>query len=138
MALTASRVSIPRLVLGPTSFTLGVTLLRLAGELRGWPRLWFDKSSGIVGITWFLPPIFGFYFAWKLWRDGERVDRVDRAFALGLMGVVLNQVVEAAVFEYAHISIYNMLVILWVVAIVSAYLPYLAWPATGWGRGFLW
>ncbi len=62
MAHTASRLSIPRLVLGPTLFTLGVTLLRLAGELRGWPSPWFDKSSGVVGITWFLPPIFGFYF----------------------------------------------------------------------------
>jgi hypothetical protein len=129
MAHTASRLSIPRLVLGPTLFTLGVTLLRLAGELRGWPSPWFDKSSGVVGITWFLPPIFGFYFAWKLWREGERIDRVDRAFALALLGVVLNQVVEATVFEYAHISIYSMLVILWTVAFISAYLQYLAWPA---------
>jgi hypothetical protein len=113
MAHTASPLSIARLVLGSTLFTLGITLLRLAGELRGWPSPWFDKSSGVVGITWFLPPIFGFYFAWKLWREGERIDRVNRAFALALLGVVLNQVVEATIFEYAHISIYSMLVILW-------------------------
>jgi hypothetical protein len=113
----------------PTLFTLGITLLRLAGELRGWPGPWFDKSSGVVGITWFLPPIFGFYFAWRLWREGERIDRVNRAFALALLGVVLNQVVETTVFEYAHISIYSMLAILWTVAILSAYLQYLAWPA---------
>ena len=129
MANSASRLSIPQLVLGPTLFTLGITLLRLAGELRGWPSPWFDKGSGVVGITWFLPPIFGFYFAWNLWREGERIDRVDRAFALALLGVVLNQVVEATVFEYAHISIYSMLVILWMVALISAYLQYLAWPA---------
>jgi hypothetical protein len=72
MAHIASRLSIPRLVLGPTLFTLGITLLRLAGELRGWPSPWFDKNCGVVGITWFLPPIFGFYFAWKLRREGER------------------------------------------------------------------
>jgi hypothetical protein len=129
MAYTASRLSIPRLVLVPTLFTLGVTLLRLAGDLRGWPSPWFDKSSGIVGITWLLPPIFGFYFAWKLWRAGERIDRVDRAFLLGLLGVVLNQLVEATVFQYAHISIYSSLVVLWTVAVISAYLQYLAWPA---------
>lgn len=117
------------MVLGPTLFTLGITLLRLAGELRGWPGPWFDKTSGVVGITWFLPPIFGFYFAWKLCREGQRIDRVNRAFTLALLGVVLNQVVEATVFEYAHISIYSMLVILWTVAIFSAYLQYLAWPA---------
>lgn len=101
----------------------------LTGELRGWPGPWFNKSSGVVGITWFLPPLFGFYFAWKLWREGERIERVNRAFALALLGVVLNQVLEATVFEYAHISIYSMLLILWMVAIVSAYLQYLAWPA---------
>jgi hypothetical protein len=43
--------------------------------------------------------------------------------------VVLNQVVEATIFEYAHIGIYSMLVILWTVAIASACLQYLAWPA---------
>lgn len=129
MPYTALRPSIPRLVLVPTLFTLGVTLLRLTGELRGWPSPWFDKRSGIVGITWLLPPIFGFYFAWKQWRAGERIDRIDRAFLLGLLGVVLNQLVEATVFQYAHISIYGSLVVLWTVAVISAYLQYLAWPA---------
>jgi hypothetical protein len=56
----------PRLVLVPTLVTLGVTVLRLAGELLGWPSPWFDKTNGLVGITWILPPIFGFYFAWKI------------------------------------------------------------------------
>jgi hypothetical protein len=129
MADAASPISIPRFVLLPTLFTLGVTLLRLAGELRGWPSPWFDKNSGIVGITWLLPPTFGFYFACKLWREGERINRVDRAFLLGLLGVILNQMVEATVFEYARISIYSMLMILWSVAVISAYLQYLAWPA---------
>ena len=41
----------------------------------------------------------------------------------------MNQVVEATVFEYARISIYSMLMILWLVAVISAYLQYLAWPA---------
>src|SRR5450432_3863018 len=109
MAHNALPLSIPRLVLGPTVITLGITLLRLAGELRGWPSPWFDKSSGVVGVTWFPPPILGFYFAWKLWHEGERMDRVDRAFALAFLGVVLSQVVEATAFQYAHISIYSML-----------------------------
>lgn len=87
------------------------------------------RQDHIVGITWLLPPIFGCYFAWKLGHEGQRIDRVGRAFLLGLLGVVLNQLVEATVFEYADISIYSMLVILWTVAIISAYLQYLAWPA---------
>jgi hypothetical protein len=129
MAHSASRISISRLVLVPTLVTLGVTLLRLLGELRGWPSPWFDKNNAIVGITLLLPPTFGVYFAWKLWREGERIDRIDRAFLLGLLGVALNQLVEATVFQYADISMYSMLVILWTVAVISAYLQYLAWPA---------
>jgi hypothetical protein len=76
-----------------------------------------------------LPPIFGFYFAWKIWEQGERIDRIGRAFLLGFLGVVLNQLVEATVFQYANISIYSMLVTLWTVALISAYLQYLVWPA---------
>jgi hypothetical protein len=82
-------------VLVPAVITLGVKLVRLAGELRGWSSPWFDRSNGLVGITWFLPPIFGFCFAWKLVHEGQRIDRVGHAFLLGLLGVVLNQLVEA-------------------------------------------
>ncbi len=128
-----ARLSTGRLVLVPTLLTLAVTLLRLVGELRGWPGPWFDRDSGIVGITWFLPPIFGFYFAWKLWRGGDRIERVGRAFALGLLGFLLIEAVEAIVFPYFHVSIFSkpeaFLLILWTVAAVSAFLQYLAWPA---------
>jgi len=124
-----SRISTARLLLVSIIFTLAVTLLRLIGELRGWPSPWFDKTSGIVGITWVLPPAFGFCFAWKLWHDGQRIARVDRAFLLGVLGFASNQLVEATVFQFVGISIYSMLLILWAVAIVSAYLQYLAWPA---------
>jgi hypothetical protein len=127
-ANSASRLSIWRVVLVPTVLTLAITLLRLAGELRGWPRPWFDPDRGIVGITW-LPPIFGIYFAWMLWHAGQRPERITRAFALGLLGCLLNEVVEATVFRYAPISIFSALLILWGVAVVSAFLQYLAWPA---------
>jgi PilZ domain-containing protein len=128
-AHTTSHLSIPRLVLVPTLFTLGVTLLSLAGELYGWPSPWFSKNSTVVGTMWWLPPIFGCYFALKLWGDSDRIDRVDRAFALGLLGVLLNQAVTATIFPDSNISIYSKLVILWTVAVLSAYLQYLGWPA---------
>lgn len=128
MANATSQLSIPHLVLVPTLLTLAVTLLRLAGELRSWPGPWFNKDSGLVGIT-MLPPIFGFYFALKLWRGGERTDSVGHAFELGLLGVVLNQGVEATVFSLLHTSIFSQLLILWTAAIISALLQYLAWPA---------
>lgn len=124
-----SRISTARLLLVSILFTLAITLLRLIGELRGWPSPWFDKTNAIVGITWILPPVFGFCFAWKLWHDGERIARVDRAFLLGVLGIALNRLVEATVFPFADISINRALLILWAVAIASAYLQYLAWPA---------
>lgn len=124
-----SRISVARFLLVSILFTLAVTVLRLVGELRGWPSPWFDKTSGLIGITWVLPPAFGFCFAWKLWHEGQRITRVGRAFLLGVLGFVLNQLVEATVFQFAGISIYSMLLILWTVAVISTYLQYLAWPA---------
>lgn len=126
--ISPARLSIWRLVFGPTVITLAVTLVRLGGELRGWPGPWFDLDRGIVGITW-LAPIFGIYFALMLWHEQERTERLPRAIALGLLGVLLNEVVEATVFPYATISIFSQLGILWAVAVVSALLQYGAWPA---------
>src|SRR5215470_6134349 len=103
MEHSVSRISIARLLLVSTLFTLAVTLLRLVGELRGWPSPWFDKTSGLVGITWVLPPVLGFCFAWKLWHEGQRIARVDRAILLGMLGFASNQLVEATVFQFAGI-----------------------------------
>lgn len=124
-----SHIPTARLLLFSMLFTLAVTVMRLVGELGYWPSPWFDKTGGIVGITWALPPVFGCCFAWKLWNDGQRIVRVERAVLLGVLGFALNQLVEATVFQFAGISIYSMLLILWAVAILSVYLQYLAWPA---------
>ena len=125
----SSTLSIPRLVLIPTLLTLGVTLLRLIGELHGWPSPWFNQDNGLVGITRFLPELFGIYFAWRLWKTGLRTNRISRAFALGLLGVALNEVVEGAVFPHFGMSIFTMLLMLWGVAVLSALLQYIGWPA---------
>ena len=54
--------SIVRLICVPALITLGVTLLRLIGELQNWsPRLFNREAGGggaLVGIAW-LVPIFG-------------------------------------------------------------------------------
>jgi hypothetical protein len=61
--------SVFRLVRVPALITLGVTLLRLIGELLNWTPALFNREAGgggaIVGIAW-LVPIFGIYFAFKL------------------------------------------------------------------------
>lgn len=66
--------SLKQLITVPAVITLGVTLLRLIGELQSWSPTLFNKSAGgggaIVGIGWLIP-IFGIYFALKLVRAGQ-------------------------------------------------------------------
>jgi len=65
----AKSISISKLIIIPAVITLGVTILRLVGELAHWPTPWFSAVAGggaaVVGISW-LPIIFGPYFALKL------------------------------------------------------------------------
>jgi len=87
-----SRISIPRLILIPSLITLGVTLLRLLGELQHWPTRLFNPEAGgqgaIIGIAW-LAPIFGFYFAMKLVRAGEVPQGALRVIGFSLAGLVV-------------------------------------------------
>jgi hypothetical protein len=61
-----------RLVLVPGLMTLAVTLLRLVGELNHWSPTLFNPEPGgggaLVGISW-LVPLFGIYFALKLYQS---------------------------------------------------------------------
>src|SRR5262249_7717481 len=75
-----------RLVLEPALIALGVTLLRLAGELGHWSERWFSTETGsivprgtswVFGITWLAAP-FGIYFAARLARAGEAAARPAR------------------------------------------------------------
>jgi len=83
-----------RLILVPALLTLGVTLLRLAGELmNGTPAL-FSRAVGggaaLVGIIW-LVPVFGVYFARRLARQGASAPagRTAGFAALGLLAFVV-------------------------------------------------
>jgi hypothetical protein len=87
-----SRPTLSQLVLVPAIITLGVTLLRLVGELEHWNRALFNPAGGgggaIVGISW-LPLIFGPYFAARLVNAGEAPARVGRAIGLAVLGLAL-------------------------------------------------
>lgn len=65
--------SIVRLIRVPALISIGVTLLRLIGELNNWSPVLFNREAGgggaLVGIAW-LVPIFGIYFALKLAQSG--------------------------------------------------------------------
>jgi hypothetical protein len=78
----SEKPSITKLVLAPALITLGVTLLRVMGELLHWSRRLFNPAPGgggaVVGIVWLIP-FFGVYFALRLARSGEVPEHPGRA-----------------------------------------------------------
>lgn len=126
-------VSIARLIAIPAVITLGITILRLAGELEHWPAPWFNAAEGgggaIVGISW-LPIIFGPYFAWKLAGAGQGPAKMGRAAAFWVLGfVVLVAGGFIAFATMAHISILTLIGFL--LMLVAACIPRAGWRALG-------
>jgi hypothetical protein len=126
-------ISITSLITIPALITLGVTVLRLVGELEHWPKLFFSTAGGgggaIVGISW-LPIIFGPYFALKLAGAGNRPSSVGKAvgFAvLGLVVLVLGGVLAGA--AHMHLSILTLVAFL--VMLVAAFIPGIGWRSLG-------
>lgn len=85
-----SSLDIRGLIFMPALITLGITLVRLAGERLHGPRFLFNSDPGglwsIVGIIW-LAPIFGIHFALKLAARGQGPKSVGRAVGFTLLGV---------------------------------------------------
>src|SRR2546428_10614575 len=85
-------IGIMKVILVPSLITLGVTILRVVGELQNWSAVLFGKGAGgggaIVGITW-LPIIFGVYFALKLLGAGAGPASLGRTFAFWGLGLGL-------------------------------------------------
>src|SRR5208337_4432350 len=87
-----SSLDIRGLILVPAVITLGLTVLRLAGELQHWSPRFFSAAAGgggaIIGISW-LPFLFGPYFAVKLASSGHGASSVWKTFALSLLGMAI-------------------------------------------------
>jgi hypothetical protein len=127
-------VSTRKLVLVPAAISLGVTLLRLLGELQGWsPRLFSREPGGgfaLVGISW-LVPIFGAWFGWKIARAGA-VPGLGRALGLTVVALVLMPALGFAAHAAGLAEVSFGTFALYVVgAIVGAVLVFRAWPALG-------
>ena len=84
MNSNTSPASTLKWILVPALLSLGVTVLRLVGELNQWAPALFSREGGgggaLVGISW-LPPVFGIYFAVRLTRAG--LGPRSRAAAVG-------------------------------------------------------
>ncbi len=72
--------------------SLAITLVRLAGELRGWsPEYWSRLPGGglsPLGITWLIP-LVGFHLGWRLRKAGQRPSSLVLAAVLPLLVFVL-------------------------------------------------
>jgi len=90
--IPSAPLSIGKLILVPSLITVGVTILRLVGELEHWTPLLFNPASGgggsLVGISW-LAPIFGIYFALKLAKSGAGPSSSPRAIGYALLGAIV-------------------------------------------------
>jgi hypothetical protein len=121
------------LVLAPAVITLGVTLVRLLGEVMNLSQRFFTRSAGgagaIVGIVW-LVPVFGVYFAIKLVSMGQRPAGALRAVLIMLAALL---VIPATGFLASALDLQpvGMIMTFGVGSLVAAWVAYQAWPALG-------
>jgi hypothetical protein len=94
--------SVRELVLWPAIVTLGVTMLRLYGELSGWSPRFFSREAGgaaaLIGIVWLIP-VFGVYFGARLAREGARPAHLGRALGFALVAFAFNTAMGIAAFN---------------------------------------
>jgi hypothetical protein len=128
-----ARPSVLKLILVPALITLGVTLVRLAGELWGGPSALFNKAAGgagaLIGIVWLIP-IFGFYFGRRLARSGSKPAGLGRVFGFMAAAILVFAAFVAGAFQFPAGSLP------WVLGLVAG--PWLAvavahrgWPDLG-------
>jgi hypothetical protein len=127
-----SRLSIVRLIAIPAVITLGITVLRLIGEMQGWPSTLVNPQAGgggaVIGIVW-LVPIFGIYFALKLTNDGQGPASPGRAALFGLLGLLILVAGFALAFAVSQPGLLGAQLTVGVAAVVATLLQRRSWPA---------
>jgi len=126
-------MSITSLIAIPALITLGITILRLVGELEHWPKPWFSAAAGgggaIVGISW-LPIIFGPYFALKLAGAGDGPSSAGKAIGFAVLGLVLY--VLACVLIQVSLARHPIVSLLaFLLTLVAAFIPGIGWRLLG-------
>jgi len=126
------RGSTVHLIAIPAVITLGITVLRLIGEIQGWSKAWFNSDAGgggaVIGIVW-LVPIFGVYFGVRLSNSGQGPARAGRAALYAVLGFIIVVGGFAAAFRFSQPGLLGAQMILGVAAIVATVLQHRAWPA---------
>ncbi len=122
-----------RMIAVPALITLAVTVLRLVGELNGWPSLLFGREAGgggaLVGIVW-LPPIFGIYFTRKLQKAGHEPPRAGRIALYAFLGLIAFLVTTTIAPIFGILFPFNVL-LLGLAGIVGIAVSVRGWPVLG-------
>ncbi len=120
-----------QLILVPALISLGITLVRLAGELLRLSPTFFNRDPGgpgaLVGIVW-LVPILGVYFAVKLNRAGRGPSSKGKAIGAALAGVVTLVVLYMAAARLGPTGPIR-LVLLNLASAIAAAVAASGWPA---------
>jgi hypothetical protein len=126
-------MEIRKLILVPALITLGVTLLRLTGEILRWSPRFFSREAGgagaIVGIVW-LVPIFGIYFALRLARQGMLPASRFRPIGFALLGFLM-MIATIRVTQAWKPGPLGAIATFAVVSLLAGAVAYRGWPALG-------
>ena len=129
--VSSNRAPIARLILVPSIITLGITLLRVVGELRDWSPALFNRSPGgggaLVGITW-LVLVFGVYFALKLTSDGNGPASIGRSIGMATVGLVV-MILGGFIAAAPQVNIPGKLIIGLLLFAGAVVLQFRTWPA---------
>jgi hypothetical protein len=121
--------AIVRLILIPSLITVALTILRMAGELEGLSKTFFNAEPGgflaIIGIVW-LVPIFGIYFALKLSGAGQGPASGGRAIGIAVLGFIF-LAAGYSILNYYQSS-FAGLIVMWAMAVAGAAIQAAAWP----------
>jgi hypothetical protein len=127
-----------RLLAVPIVITLGVTMLRLVGELQHWSPALFSRQPGglgaLIGIIW-LAPVVGVWLGRRLTKDGHGPANIKRALmhALGAVPAFAGwAVINAFLWPPFQVQVLGAAV----ASVVVVVLQMRGWPELG--RLLLW
>ncbi len=129
----AGSKSVSNLIAIPALITLGITILRLVGDLEHWPSPWFSNAAGggmaLVGITW-LPIVFGPWFAVKLAAGGESPASAGKAIGFAFLATVV--VVGSMIWSGVMFAQPTWLLLVPAALLLgAAFIPGMGWQALG-------
>lgn len=132
---TNGRMPLGRLILVPALITLGVTFLRLTGELMRWSPAFFSREAGgagaLVGIVW-LVPVFGIYFALKLTHLGQGPKGVATVLGHAFLALLLLPAAAIASRMFGiELGTPGGIAIFAVASLLAAVVAGRGWPALG-------